>query len=196
MAKWEKNCYEIDSDNACKNIIELMDITPDLGRKFYRLPNWMKIGEMITYDKRGMDDVQGLIVDFKVLGVARKNHQYLGENWGIKELDNLVGDLIVKFTILMKGELIHYFGSAKTWKKVMNISGKYQDNDWSMGIYGVQGVPQHAFFNVSRIFKDSSPYSFNHYGKDTYMMIEKFNSLSFKSLESDDWWVGSTDING
>ena len=192
----EKNIFNVDNDNACKNIIELMDITPDLGKKFYKLPNWMKVGEMITYDRMGMNDIQGLIVDFKVLGVARKNNQYLGTCWGIKELDNLVGDLIVNFTILMKGELIPCFGSAKTWRKVTNISHKHQDNDWSMGIYGVQGVPQHAFFNVSRIIKDSSPYSFKHYGKDTYMVIEKLNSLCFKSLESSDWWVGSTNING
>ena len=184
----EKNIFNVDNDNACKNIIELMDITPDLGKKFYKLPNWMKVGEMITYGRMEMDDIRGLIVDFKVLGVARKNNQYLGTCWGIKELDNLVGDLIVNFTILINGELVYCFGSAKTWRKVMNVSRKYKDNDWSMNIYGVQGVPQHAFFNVSRILKDSSPYSFNHYGKDTYMMIEKLNSLCFSSLENINWF--------
>jgi len=93
------------------------------GRKFYKLPNWMKEGELIRYTN-ARNDMLGLVVDCEVLGVIG------GNTTGCRFRDDysIKGNLLVKFSVLYPNEGIHqYYATVATWKKIGNASQKLGD---------------------------------------------------------------------
>jgi len=92
-----------------------------LGRKFYKLPNWMKEGELITQYSR-----HGIVVQSKVLGVIRSGGARFRDNVYCGKSPPTKGNLLVQFSVLNMGKIEHYYGSVATWRKLCNaenISG-------------------------------------------------------------------------
>jgi len=196
MAKYESvgNDYEA----VCNEMMVELQVNPDLGNKFYKLPNWLRSNELIVRNYRsytpgtaGMswteqEDLRGLVVDFRVLGVIGNDRcgWFYRDSSNIRSLRGAKGDLLVSFTLLTGGKLQYYFVSAKSWKKITNITMKHPE-------ITNPGV----FFNVIKLnwTMDKSPHLVGS-GLEASFQSSSFHNLSYVGDEGG-WWVNPNNIN-
>jgi hypothetical protein len=122
------NMMDCNAELATRLIMSELDIDADVetvadgvtvGRKFYKLPNWMRAGELINFNNYSKQ-LLGMVTEFEVLGVIGGNTTAcrFRDNYSIK------GNLLVKFSVLMDGTFHYYYGTVPTWKKVCNAFDK------------------------------------------------------------------------
>jgi len=139
------------------------------GRKFYKLPNWMRAGELIKYTNY-RDDMLGVVMEFEVLGVIGGNTSAcrFRDNYSIK------GNLLVKFSVLFpQGGIHQYYATVPTWKKMCNSVDK--------------GMDASSHFTVRKLmFTWKHPEGMNGY---QVQLIEPdwFNNAEFLDVEGG-WW--------
>ena len=135
------------------------------GRKFFRLPNWMKEGELIL-----LYGVPGVVVKTEVLGVIRNGSARFRDNTSIK------GNIMVQISVLQSGKIEHYYGTVSTWRKIGNASQKFNDAS--------------GCFTVRKLMFTWNNYN-AHPGLDGFQ-VQVVNPLAFRVEEFKDdvggWW--------